>query len=340
MWKRKLKTTLAAALLSVLAATAVRAAELKHDLYLCATLSGQGQVMGGGKVAPSGLYRSRDRQTFEHLGFSHIRVFGVTPDIRDPDTLFLTTLDGVIRAAEGGRKWRIMTSWNMTEPKGIALDPNAPDHVFAGLPDGIAFSPDRGQTWERRHEGIRRGYTHPIVVDRTKAGRVLAGTEHGIFVTEDAARTWQRVLPTEKTVYDIKQSPHDPRVFLAVTSSNGAFRSDDAGRTWQPIPGVGADRTLHNCDFDRNDAQRLLIAGWGAGVLVSDDGGRTWQDRTAGLPKRDIWRACLDPDIPGRIYAAPHLQPLYASDDHGRTWRPIAFEQVMAFDMVFVPRKS
>lgn len=327
--------------IAVAAAAFAPAAELAHDFYLCVTLSGQGQVMGGAKIpVASGLYRSSDRQTFEHVGFSHIRVFGATPDIRDPDTLFLTTLDGVVRAKERGSKWRIMTSWDMTEPKGIAFDPHAPDHIFAGLPDGIAFSADRGQTWQRRQDGIRRAYTHPIVVDRTKAGRVLAGTELGLYVSDDAARTWRRVLPTEKTVYDIKQSPHDARTFLAVTSSDGAFRSDDGGETWQRIARVPREHTLHNCDFDRADPKRLLIAGWGAGVLVSEDGGATWNDRTAGLPKREIWRACTDPDIPGRLYAAPHLQPLQASDDYGRTWRPLAFEQVIAFDFIFVPRKS
>ena len=90
---------------------------------------------------------------------------------------------------------------------------------------------------------------------------------------------------------------------------------------------------------DRGDPERIVIAGWGFGVRVSEDGGRTWSDRTAGLPSREIWRACIDPDIPGRLYTAPHLKPLYASDDYGRTWRPLAFDQVMAFDMVFVPRK-
>lgn len=328
-------------MLSLFAVTATSAAELKHDLYFCVTLSGQGQVMGGAKIpVPSGLYRSADRQTFEHVGFSHIRVFGTAHEIRDPNTLFLTTLDGVIRAADRGEQWRIMTSWDMTEPKGIAFDPHAPGHLFVGLPDGIAFSPDGGRTWERRHDGIRRGYTHPITVDRTRAGRVLAGTEQGLYVSDDAARTWRLVLPTEKTVYDIEQSPHDPRAFLAVTSSNGAFRSGDAGETWQRIPGIPADRTLHNCDYDRNDPNRLVIAGWGLGVQVSEDGGRTWLDRSAGLPSREIWRACSDPDIPGRLYAAPHLQPMFASDDYGRTWRRLAFEQVIAFDMVFVPRKS
>ncbi len=317
------------------------AAETAHDFYLCVTLSGQGQVMGTAKVpVRSGLYRSADRVTFEHVGHSHIRVFGVTPDPREPETLFLTTLEGVVRGRERGAKWRVMTGWDMTEGKGIAFDPNAPDHLYAGLPDGIAFSPDRGQTWQRRQDGIRRAYTHPVVVDRTQAGRVLAGTEKGLFVSEDAGKSWVNVLPTEKVVYDIKQSPHDPKVFFAVTSVDGAWRSADGGRTWRTVAGVPRDRTLHNCSFDPRDPRRLAVAGWGLGVLVSEDGGETWEERNGGLPRKEVWRVALDPDLPGRMYTAPHLKPLFASDDHGRTWRPIAFEQVIAFDMVFVPRKG
>lgn len=330
-------TTLAVAAFVLLAGRPA-AAELKHDMYLCANLSGQGQVMGGRVPIPSGLQRSTDRQTFEHVGPSHIRLFSVTRDPRDADTLFVAALDGVLRSKDRGRTWRIMTDWRMTEPHAVAFDLNAPDHVYAGLPDGIAVSRDRGQTWQRAHEGIRRGYTHPLFVDRTQAGRVLAGTELGIYLTEDGARTWQLVQPTAKVTYDIRQSPHDPREFLAVTSSDGAFQSGDAGRTWRPVPGISKDRTLHNCDYDPGTAERIALCGWGVGVRVSEDGGRTWEDRTAGLPHREVWRLAFDPDIPGRLYAAPHLGPVFASDDAGRTWRPIAFEKAIVYDIVFLPR--
>jgi photosystem II stability/assembly factor-like uncharacterized protein len=332
-------TRLLGAAFAVQVAAVLGAAEVKHDMYLCLNLSGQGQVMGTGKaVIRSGLYRSTDRQEFQHLGFNHIRVFGAAADLRDPRTLFVTTLDGVIRAGEGGTKWRRVTSWDMTEPKGIAFDPNAPNDIYVGLPDGVAVSRDRGETWSRAQEGIRRGYTHPVIVDRTRAGRVLIGTELGLYLTEDAARTWRKVLETEKTVYDIRQSPHDPQSFLAVTSSNGAFRSADAGRTWTRIAGVPTQHTLHNVDFDRADAKRLVIGGWGLGVLVSEDGGANWIDRSAGLPSKEIWRACTDPDFPNRLYAVPHLKPLFVSDDFGRTWRPLAFDGAIAFDILFVPR--
>jgi photosystem II stability/assembly factor-like uncharacterized protein len=327
--------------LAVLLATAgtLSAAGPLHDLYACANLSGQSQVMGSTRVpVPSGLYRSADRQTFEHVGNGHIRVFTLTHDPVEPRTLWVALLDGVVRAREQGRVWRTMTSWDMTEPKAIAFDAKDPDRIYAGLPDGIAVSSDRGLTWRRMNEGIRRAYTDTITVDRTKSGRVLAGTELGIYLTEDGATTWQLVQPTEKVTYDIVQSPQDPKVFLAVTSSDGALRSADGGKSWTRLAGVPKEHTLHACDFDRGDAKRLVVCGWGVGVRVSEDGGQTWTERSEGLPNRDIWTVASDPDAPGRLFAAPNLAPLHVSDDFGRTWRPAAFEKATIYDLVFVPR--
>ena len=318
---------------------AAHAAEPRYEMYFCVNLSGQGQVLGGNVGVPSGLYRSVDREKFTHVGFNHFRTFGVTHDPRDKNVLLETVLDGVLRSTDRGKTWRRTTSWDMTEPKGIAFDPNAPDHVYLALPDGIAVSRDRGQTWKRAQEGIKRGYTHPIVVDRTKAGRVLAGTELGIYLTEDGAKTWRRMHETSKVTYDLQQSPHDPKVFLAATSADGALRSVDGGKTWRRLEGVPTQHTLHYADFDAHDAQRLVVCGWNAGLLVTEDGGRTWSDRTAGLPSREIWCASTDPDFPGRIYAAPHLQPVFVSDDFGRTWRKLTFEKALVYDIAFLPRQ-
>jgi len=336
MTKQNLLRILAAALAGC---SLARAAELKHDLYFCVNVSGQGSVMGSAVAAASGLYRSNDRQNFEHVGFNNFRTFSLTHDPRDAAVLIETTIDGILRSPDRGKSWRRVTDWSMTEPKDIAFDLNSPDDVYAGLPDGIAVSHDRGQTWQRAQEGIRRTYTHSIVVDRTTKGRVLAGTELGIYLTEDGARTWRMVQATSKVTYDLRQSPHDSKVMLAVTSADGAFRSDDAGRTWKKIEDVPSTHTLHYGHFDPHDAKRLVLCGWDAGVLVSEDGGRTWNDRTEGLPNRQIWCASPDPDLPGRLYAAPYLKPVHVSDDFGRTWRPLVFEKAIVYDIVFVPHQ-
>jgi hypothetical protein len=314
------------------------AAELKHDLYVCVNLSGQGSVMGRSGPLLSGLYRTSDRENFEHLGPHHIRTFSLDYDPSDPARLYIALLEGVLRTPDRGKTFRIATSWDMTEGKSVSVDRQRPEDVYLGIPDGIAVSRDRGQTWKRMNDGIRRAYTESILVDRTKAGRVLAGTEKGIYLTEDGARTWRLVQATEKVTYSLRQSPHDPKQFFAVTSCDGALWSADGGRSWKRIAGISAEHTLHNGEFDPRNPRRLVYCGWGAGVQVSEDGGKTWLDRTVGLPKREVWKMAIDPDLPDRLYAAPYLEALHVSDDFGRTWRPLQWEKAIVFDLVFVPR--
>jgi photosystem II stability/assembly factor-like uncharacterized protein len=226
----------------------------------------------------------------------------------------------------------------MTEANDIAVDPNAPDHVYIGLPDGIGVSRDRGVTWQRVDDGIRRKYTQTVAVDRTRAGRLLAGTELGIYVSDDAARSWRLVRPSTATVTDIRQSPHDPAVFLASTQSDSVWFSSDGGSTWRTMEGAPAGMTLHNCAFDATDRNRLALSGWGCGVVVSEDGGKTWVARNSGLPNTEVWRVGIDPDISGRLYASPHQESVYVSDDFGRTWRPHWFEGAIVWEFVFKPR--
>ncbi len=309
----------------------------RHDLYLC--VSQAKPFIIGGKVRDmNGVYRVYERTTPAHIGFNHPRVDSLAADPRDPRRIYTVGLNGVMRTTDAGRSWRIVTSWDMTEPKDIAVDPRAPDTVYIGLPDGIAVSRDGGETWKRSNAGITRAYTQSVVVDRTRAGRLLVGTELGVYLSEDGAATWRRVLATSKTVNDVRQSPHDPKVFLAATQADGAALSRDGGLTWKTLPGVGSAHTLHNGDFDATNPARLIVCGWDCGVLVSDDGGATWSERNKGLPNAQIWRVSADPDIPGRLYASPHQEPVFASDDVGHTWRPIWFSSTTVWDFVFTPR--
>ena len=328
--------------LALVAALAPRAAEApRHDLHLLVNLSGPGSgIIGRAGQARSGLYRSADRATFEHVGPHHIRMFHLTHDPRDARVVYVAALDGLLRSPDRGLTWRITTSWDMTEGKAVAFDPAEPAHLYLALPDGIAFSPDGGGTWERRQAGIARAYTNALVLDRSRAGRVLAGCELGIHLSEDAARTWRRVRPTAKVTYDLRQSPHDPRAFVAATSADGLLASADGGETWRELPGIGRERTLHNIVYDPAVSGRLILCGWGVGVQVSEDGGATWVDRSAGLPRREVWSVAVDPDFPGRLYAAPFQEDVYASDDLGRTWRPLSFGKTTVFAFGFLPRSA
>lgn len=309
-----------------------------HDLYICAALE-RGFYIGSPAERRSGILRSRDRLEIEHVGFNHPRIDALAIDPRKPEELFAAASNGLLHTTDGGRSWRILTGWDMTEPKSVVIDPQAPENVYVGLPDGIGVTRDGGMSWSRGDAGIRRKYTQALAVDCAHAGRLVAGTELGIYLSEDGARSWLLVQALDATVDDIKQSPHDPRIFFAVTQRNGAWRSADGAHTWRKIAGVDSSHTLHFCDFDSTSPDRIVVCGWGCGVVASEDNGSSWQSRNAGLPNANVWCVACDPDIPGRLYAAPHQSAVFVSDDFGRNWRKAWFESATVRRFVFLPNK-
>jgi photosystem II stability/assembly factor-like uncharacterized protein len=333
--KHKLRLLAAGALLAATAAAAAPA----YDFYLCAALN-KGYVTGSKITTVSGLFKRQADGTWRHIGYNDMSITAAAFDPRDHNVIYTAALNGCWRSLDGGRSWRQTNDWTITEGRDVAVDPHAPDHVYLALPDGVAVSTDRAQTWTRRENGLpeRGKYTQTIAVDRSQAGRVLAGCETGIYLTEDGAQSWRRVLPTTDTVDDIQQSYHDPKTWIAVTQSAGAWMSHDGGATWAKLDGVPAEHTLYNVTFDPHHPQRIAIGGWDAGVLTSEDGGRTWTDRTAGLPApHHVCRVGIDP-ASGVLYASVVKQTLFTSADFGRTWQSGPFEDSAINDFISLPR--
>jgi photosystem II stability/assembly factor-like uncharacterized protein len=326
-------------LVSLLTATSCVSSPPKHDAYLSAAVN-KSYVIGSKIVTVGGLRLRDENGEWQHLGINDHSIYAVSFDPRNHDVFYTAALNGALRTLDGGKSWRIMTSWDITEPKDICVDPNSPDTVYLGHPGGIATSPDQGATWLRLEEGLpdRGKYTQTIEVDRTKAGRVLAGCEKGIFLTENGAKSWRQVLATDETVDDIQQSPHDPDVWLSVTQSAGAWISSDGGITWENLPGVPSSSALYNIAFDATDPQRLAIGSYTYGVLTSEDGGTTWTERNAGLPEpHHVWRVGIDPDN-GQLYASVYQTALFASDDFGRTWKNSGLKDSAVHSFVFLPK--
>jgi len=312
---------------------------LGHRLLLGVTLARSG-VIGSGREEGSGIYRSDDRLALTHVGPDHPRIEGITPDPRDPQRWIVAAANGILITPDQGGTWRIATGCDMTEPKAAVVDGSHPDSLFVALPDGIGISSDGGLTWTHASTGIARPYTQALTADRAHPGVLLAATEKGIYRSPDRGETWVLAQATGATVNDLRQSPHRPEEFFAVTQANGGFRSRDGGRSWEQLKGIPVGPTLHVCAYDPGTPGQLALCGWGVGVLISEDGGDTWQDRSAGLPSRDVWFVGSDPDLPGRLYASPNEGAVYASDDFGRTWRKLWFgEGARVRCLAFVPRR-
>jgi photosystem II stability/assembly factor-like uncharacterized protein len=148
------------------------------------------------------------------------------------------------------------------------------------------------------------------------------------------------VLPTDTTVNDLQQSPHDPKYWIAVTQSNGGWSSRDGGQTWKQIPGLPRAETLYNASFDATNRQRIVVGSWLHGAMTSEDDGATWVSRNVGLPEtHHVWRVAVDPDS-GRLYASVLEEALFASDDFGRTWKNDGLESSVVSRFIFVPASA
>lgn len=310
--------------LGLLASALSTAAAPAYDFIIIANIN-RNYIIGSKIVTQNGLYQRDAAGAWQHFGYNDTSLSAVAFDPRDHQIIYTTANNGLWRSLDGGKSWRQTNDWTMTEARDVAVDPNAPDHVFLALPDGVAVSTDRAQTLARRENGLpaRGKYTQAIEVDHTRAGRVLAGCTLGIYLTEDAGQHWRQVFAATDQVNDLQQSPHDPRVWLAATQSAGALISRDGGVTWTAFAGVPSAHALYNITFDVTNPQRLALGSWTHGVLVSEDGGATWTGRNAGLPApHRVWRVGIDPT--GRLYASVFGETLYHSDDFGRTWQPDA----------------
>lgn len=317
-------------------ATAAPAAA--YDFFVVANIN-RNYVIGSKIVTTNGIFRRDAADEWQHVGSNDTGITAFAFDPRDRDVIYTSAFNGLWRSLDGGKLWRICNDSEMTEGLDVVVDPNAPDHVYLALPDGIAFSSDRAQTLERREHGLpaRGKFTRTLAIDRTRAGRVFAGCEIGIYLAEDAGKNWRQVLPTKETVTDVQQSPHDPRLWWAVTQSACAWRSTDNGLSWVRVPGAPADHPLYNVTFDVTNPRRLALGSWGRGVWTSEDGGETWTDRNAGLPApARVWRVGVDPE--GRLYASVVAETLFRSDDFGRTWRPDALAGSAVRRFVLLPR--
>jgi len=249
--------------------------------------------------------------------------FCVTIDPHDYDTIWggLQLTGHIYRSTDGGQTWEqrdngLIFDERPRSVRGITVDPNDPNVVYAGVEVGtevvhrmglvrgeVYKSTDAGLHWTRIWEG--ENLARYIWVDPRNSNRIYVST--GLF-DRDAANS------------DIPNG---------VWGGVGILRSDDGGQTWQVLGygnGLGGlyvpSLFMHPEDPDTLVAAVTYPADpGGEGVYVTHDGGDTWRKvldadfQWAGMDAVEI--AVADPDI---WYAAAE-SAIYRSEDGGETWQ-------------------
>jgi photosystem II stability/assembly factor-like uncharacterized protein len=265
-----------------------------------------------------------------------------------------TTGGRVFRSVDRGHSWQeagAVTGY--PELSSLAVDPENPDRLLAGMePSALFISEDGGATW-REDERIRRmseengwsvpwsdarGHVRTIAIDPEEPRRLYLAIEvGGVVRSEDGGESWENVRGgIHDDVHSVAVNPKDGTVVYAATR-HGFGRSEDCGKSWRQIDGFEGQGYCRPLALNPERPERVYTAaattgpggfsrpvGAECGIYRSEDGGLTWGRLANGIPARFkpyVDALAVDPSRPDHVALADNDGSLFESEDGGDTWR-------------------
>jgi hypothetical protein len=95
------------------------------------------------------------------------------------------------RELPGWEDWGVPRHDDKAQVRDLCIHPASPARIVVGVePAGVHVSPDRGDTWEPRRDGVHEDvHALHVVAD----GEYVAATGRGLYRTTDAGHSWNRL---------------------------------------------------------------------------------------------------------------------------------------------------
>jgi photosystem II stability/assembly factor-like uncharacterized protein len=236
----------------------------------------------------------------------------------------------ILVSDDGGANWRSISSTLPSVVASIAIDPAAPDTIYAAAHDGLYRTTNLGASWERVFDQA----SYSVV----RAGsRLYDGTASGVFFSDDGGTTWSRseLRDAGTRVREVAVDPNHPDTICAWIEDEeqpvSFRRSFDSGRTWERLGSPiafrsGSPCTTGLCSLSRNDRRpKMTIDGGGnfyailgTSLVRLRAGAAAWDV----LPLEDSpTYLAADPGVAGTIYTAGSA--IRKSVDGGTTWSDV-----------------
>jgi photosystem II stability/assembly factor-like uncharacterized protein len=226
---------------------------------------------------PSNLYRSEDggktwqllpelrrlpsepRWSFPPRPWTH-HVSTIALHPTDPDGLTVgIELGGVMRSSDGGRTWVDHNPQAHSDAHQLITHPLAGERLYEVAGQGIAVSPDRGQSWRRLDDGLDRHYAWATAADPADPDLWYASVSRGPYAAHSRGDGQARLLRSR-------------------------------GNGWERIDNWGEEPALRRMPYALaalpEQPGRLLVGLRGGSTLVTGDAGETWSRLEPGL--RDV----------------------------------------------------
>lgn len=165
--------------------------------------------------------------------------------------------------------------------RALAVHPDAPQRLVAGVEAaGVYVSPDAGETWERRSDGLHDDVHGLLALDRDDWVAACGG---GLYRTTDAGRSWRSLDTTPELfwyTYARDAIQHEGVLYASLQNRAAARYADDApgrivastnrGRSWR-IERFPGDEDAFVVAWTVHDG--ALVAGTNDGRVLARDGG-------------------------------------------------------------------
>ncbi|NJD30373.1 MAG: glycosyl hydrolase [Gammaproteobacteria bacterium] len=273
--------------------------------------AGGGEANIRGNVAwGTGIFKSSDAgKSWQQVWKTRGQIGTMAVDPRNPDIAFAAVLGspfgpnkdrGVYRTTDGGKTWKqVLFKDDRTGASDVALDPNNPRIVFAGLwqtqrqpwvmtsggpGSGLYRSTDGGDTWEQvKENGLPGGEWGKVGVRVAPSNSnivyaLIEAKDGGLYRSSDGGENWElasdhRSLRQRAWYYTcLTIDPTNPDIvwFPQVP----LLRTMDGGRTIVSVDAkIHGDH--HDIWIDPRDPRRMM-SGNDGGIGISIDGGATW----------------------------------------------------------------
>lgn len=227
----------------------------------------------------------------------------------DTETVLFGHHGGILRSADGGRRW---------EPLAVredAMGMAAADDGSIIIAGHLVFqaSSDGGASWAAIDADLPSLDIHGFARSLSDPSLMWAYlAEGGVYESSDTGLSWTKV--NDGHVVNLTAIRRDGRdALLGIESFRGLVQSDDGGRTWATL---GTPPVAPVTSAAATADGRVVVLGGTDGLYRSDDGGLSWrQVLKAGV----VLAAAVSDD--GSILAAVDRDTLfYRSGDGGVSW--------------------
>jgi photosystem II stability/assembly factor-like uncharacterized protein len=280
--------------------------------------------------SPGGFFKSSDGGATwkEAKELRSESIHSMTQSEKDPNILFVGTLNGVWMSKNSGDDWEKIESTSMpVNVDSLATDPRNTDTIYAGTWWRAYKSTDSGKNWKLIRDGmIDDSDVFAVTVDQKNADHVIASACSGIYESFNGGERWAKIqgIPSDsRRTYDIVQAPTAPGTVYAATNQ-GFWMTINGGRSW--IMTTPRDLMVTSIAVSADDPNRIFIGTSTYGVMVSEDGGKNWRQTNQNFTSRFTYSLTPDIERPSRLYAitqnvAANGGFFFISDDQGQTWQ-------------------